>query len=44
MATKIETTGYTSSDENDLRQRFIQMVRDCPIPDAELLANLPLFI
>ena len=44
IATKIETAGYTSGAEKGLRERFLELFRDCPIPDSELLANLALFV
>jgi hypothetical protein len=35
---------YISLDENNLRERFFKLFRECPIPDNELLSNLGLFI
>ena len=35
---------YESSDENSIRQQFVETFRQCPIPDTEILSNLGLFL
>jgi hypothetical protein len=35
---------YRSSYEDDIRKQFIELFRDCPIPDADILSNLGLFL
>lgn len=40
----IKTKGYPSRKETTLREGFLKLFKDCPIPDNELLSNLGLFI
>jgi len=35
---------FGASDEHDRRKRLIEMMRNCPIPDSEILLNLGLFL
>ena len=35
---------YRSRKENTLRKKFVQLFRDCPIPDDDILQNLGLFL
>jgi len=35
---------YENSEENTVRQEFAEIFKQCPIPDAEILSNLGLFL
>ena len=35
---------YKSEEESKLRNSFVQHFKDCPIPDADILQNLGLFL
>ena len=35
---------YSSTDEREARSSFVSLFRDCPIPDDQILSNLPLFM
>lgn len=35
---------FSSAEEDSLRMRFVDIYKNCPIPDRELLSNLGLFI
>src|SRR3990172_4958608 len=41
------TTGnmnYGSAEENSVREKFVELLRECPIPDSSLMSNLGLFL
>jgi len=41
------TTGnmnYGSTEENTVREKFVELLRECPIPDSSLMSNLGLFL
>lgn len=40
----IKTRDYSSRKETSLREGFLKLFKDCPIPEDELLSNLGLFI
>lgn len=40
----IKTKSYSSRKETSLREGFLRLFKDCPIPDNELLTHLGLFI
>lgn len=40
---KIKTKGYASQKEKDIRGEFVDLFKQCPIPDNEILLNLNLF-
>ncbi len=35
---------YSSSEENKVREQFVEHFRNCPIPDDQILSNLGLFL
>ena len=35
---------YTSESENSSRSEFVEHFKKCPIPEDQLLSNLPLFL
>ena len=41
---KYALKNYASLDERESRKGFVSIYKDCPIPDDQILANLPLFI
>ena len=41
---KIKTKSYASREELSNREKIIGLFKNCPIPEKELLMNLPLFI
>lgn len=43
-AAAIKAKWNASTSEQDIRRRFVDTFRNCPIPDNELLSNLPLFL
>jgi hypothetical protein len=43
-ADRIVTRWSAAPDENNIREKFFDLFRECPIPDNELLSNLGLFI
>lgn len=40
--TKIKA--YSSDHETKIRQKFVELLKDCPIPDDQLMSNLGLFL
>ncbi len=40
----IKVKGGSSKEEISLRDKFLRFFKECPIPDAEILSNLGLFI
>lgn len=40
----IKIKEYSSSNEKSIRKNILQLFRECPLPDNELLSNLGLFI
>lgn len=44
MTTEPEIVTFGEAGERERRGRFIDLMRDCPIPDGELLQNLGLFL
>ena len=45
MSTRaIKTLNHSSEQEQSYRDRFLDLFKDCPIPDNELLLNLGLFM
>jgi len=41
---KYAIKNYASQDERESRAGFVSVFKDCPIPDDQILSNLPLFI
>lgn len=44
MSDNLNTTWFSTEDEDKLRGGFFELFRDCPIPPTEMLANLGLFM
>lgn len=42
--TQLGNITYESKEEKSIRERFIKVFRQCPIPDDEILSNLGLFL
>ena len=40
--TNIKT--YSSDQENKIRQEIVEFLKDCPIPEDQLMSNLGLFL
>jgi len=43
-ATSIKAKWNASENEAEIRRQIVEYFRNCPIPDAEILQNLPLFL
>ena len=41
---RITKRSSSSPSENNLRERFVDLFKNCPVPDNELLSNLGLFL
>ncbi len=41
---KISMFTYGDADEKDRRKEFVQLIKDCPIPNNELLLNMGMFL
>lgn len=41
---EIKTSHHSSQDTRALREKFLKLFKDCPIPEGELLSNLGLFL
>ena len=44
MSDKKGIITYESKDEKELRNNFLKLFKQCPLPDNQILSNLGLFL